>query len=147
MVVAALPAELVVSPVRAGNAAAGKLVAFVKFTALGVPRLGVVKAGDVASTTVLPLPVVVAATNCLLPFVPTTVALVGIEAPSTCTTVVAAVPAVVVTSPVSAGSAVAGSAVAFVRFSALGVPRAGVTKVGEVASTTEPVPVVVSATS
>lgn len=44
------------TPVEIGNP-----VAFVSVAALGVPRFGVVSEGDVASTTVLPLPVVVAA--------------------------------------------------------------------------------------
>ncbi len=55
--------------------------------------------------------------------------------------VVAADPALLVTSPVSAGNAVAGSPLAFVSTSAVGVPSAGVTKVGDIASTVDPVPV------
>ena len=50
-------------------------------------------------------------------------------------------PADVVTSPDRAGSAPQGSAVAFIRFIAEGVPRLGVTNVGELVRTRLPVPV------
>ena len=62
--------------------------------------------------------------------------------PFTASVVVAQLPALVVVSPVSAGVAEQGSAVALLRLIAEGVPSAGVTKVGEVASTTLPLPVV-----
>ena len=51
--------------------------------ALATPSTGVVKVGLVASTA-FPLPVVPAATGCPLEFVPSTVALAGIDPPLTC---------------------------------------------------------------
>jgi len=47
----------------------------------------VVKVGVVPRTAVVPLPVVLAATSCLLPLVPKITALTGMAAPSTWTTV------------------------------------------------------------
>jgi hypothetical protein len=93
----------------------GNPVALVSVTLVGVPRTGVISVGEVCRTFV-PVPVVDAYE-------------VTFE------------PAVVVMTPVNAGSAVAGSAVAFVRLMADGVPRAGVTRVGDVLSTLDPVPV------
>ena len=67
--------------------------------AAGVP----VKVGLAASATVLPVPVVVAAMSWLLLLVARAAADAGTDAPLTFPTVVATDPALVVTSPVSAG--------------------------------------------
>ena len=64
----------------------GSPVAFVKVTDVGVPRIGVTKVGEVAST-IAPVPVVVAAISCFDEFVATATALVGTTAPLTPTTV------------------------------------------------------------
>ena len=63
------------------------LVPVVAVGAVGVP----VRAGDADRATVLPVPVVVSATNCPLPFVPTTVAEEGGAAPANCEALVAVV--------------------------------------------------------
>ena len=173
-------------------------MAFVSTRALGVPRLGVTKIGDVAETG-LPVPVaavkdgaavepvkfpkcvfaaavesekvwagVVLAVatdvvnrgerlpeeNVVTPplqaphvrvplplFERHPAAFVGTVLPRILATVVARLPAEFVMSPVWAGSSEAGKPVAFVRTSALGVPRAGVTSTGELAATGLPVPV------
>lgn len=63
--------------------------------------------------------------------VPAPVVVTGVPNPPP--PVVAQLPAEVVTDPVSAGIAAHGNAVALVRTSAVGVPRAGETSVGDVA--------------
>jgi hypothetical protein len=93
----------------------GSPVAFVKVAAEGVPRLGVVRAGDVERTT-LPDPVDVVT-----------------PVPPRATERVPVVPATI------------GSPVALVKVAADGVPRFGVTSVGDVARTTLPEPVDVDA--
>ena len=109
--------------------------------------------GEVPSTTD-PVPVVVAAVNWLELLDDSTAALAGTAPPLTLTTVVASDPAVLVMSPVCAGSCAAcnvpvrdvvGKPVALVNTNAVGVPKAGVTRVGDVASTLLPVPVLVAA--
>jgi hypothetical protein len=89
----------------------GSPVAFVKVAAEGVPRLGVVRVGDVERTT-LPDPVDVVT-----------------PVPPRATERVPVVPATI------------GSPVALVKVAADGVPRFGVTSVGDVARTTLPEPV------
>lgn len=89
----------------------GRPVAFVRTTADGVPRFGVVRTGDV-ERTLFPDPV----------------------------DVVTPVPPLA-TGSVPVTPVVRGSPVALVRVTAEGVPRFGVTSVGDVASTTLPVPV------
>src|SRR5208282_3135216 len=96
-VVAPVP-PLPVSRVPVTPVLSGSPVAFVRVIAVGTPSAGVVRVGDVDSTTVVPVPVVVAFTSWLEPFVARTAELLGIEAPSTRTTVVVNVFAVV-TSP------------------------------------------------
>jgi hypothetical protein len=91
--------------------ARGKPVAFDNTTALGVPNAGVVKVGEVDSTT-FPVPV-----EDVTPVPPLPTG----NVPDT---------------PVARGKPVA-----FDNTTALGVPKAGVVKVGEVDSTTFPVPV------
>ena len=86
------------------------------------------------------------AVNCELEFEVKNGALAGTAAPFTCATVVTQLPALVVASPVNAGSAAHGRPVAFVSVTALGVPKFGATSAGLVASTTDPLPVVVAAT-
>src|SRR5450755_4779988 len=86
MVCAQLPPLEVTSPVWAGIAAHGKPVALVRTSAEGVPRAGVTNVGEVAST-MLPLPVVVAAISCFNEFDATATALVGTTAPLTPATV------------------------------------------------------------
>ena len=107
----ATPAPSPLTPVLTG-----KPVAFVNVAAEGVPRfgvlrVGVVKVGELESTTA-PLPVEV-----VLPVPPLATASVPVT-------------------PVDNGKPVA-----FVNVAAEGVPRAGVVKVGDVASTTAPLPV------
>ena len=97
-----------VTPVVNGNP-----VAFVRVAADGVPRFGVVSAGDVESTT-LPDPVLV-----VTPVPP------------------------LATGNVPVTPVVNGNPVAFVSVKADGVPRFGVVSVGEVERTTLPVPVLV----
>ena len=98
----------------------------IKLVPVAAPITGVTSVGEVASTTVVPLPVVVAAMGCALPFDPTTVADVGKAVPFIFAVVVAQEVADVVVSPVSAGMAPHGSPVAFVNVTADGVPRFGV---------------------
>jgi hypothetical protein len=99
----------------------GKPVPLVSVTADGVPRLGVVKVGEVPNTNA-PLPVssVTAAA---------TFALLGVAK-------AVATPVPSPETPVEIGSPVA-----FVKVPLDGVPSAGVTSVGEVARTTSPDPV------
>jgi hypothetical protein len=101
----------------------GRPVALVRVAALGVPRLGVVNAGDVDSA---------------MPPVPVTAWLRAVATP---------VPNDVMPVPPFATGSVPvtpvdkGNPVALVRVAALGVPRSGVTRVGEVANTRAPDPV------
>lgn len=99
----------------------GRPVALVKVTLLGVPRAGVTSVGDVANTAA-PVPVssVKAARR---------LALLGV-AKKAATFV-----------PRPEMPVETGRPVALVRTAALGVPRAGVTRVGDVLNTTSPVPV------
>lgn len=99
----------------------GSPVAFVKTPEVGVPSIGVTKVGEVANTSA-PLPVssVTAVARFALVGVPRNVAM----------------PAASPDTPVEIGSPVP-----FVKVTDVGVPRIGVTNVGEVARTTEPVPV------
>ncbi len=99
----------------------------------------------------------VAIATCPLLLVPTTLADVGTARPLILPTVVATVPAMLVTSPVSAGIWLAVTAVEVVinvadvgmvvplMLVAVAVPNTGVTSVGAVASTTLPLPVVAAA--
>jgi len=99
----------------------GRPVAFVKVPLVGVPRIGVTKVGEVANTKE-PEPVssVIADAKLALEGVAKRVA-TPVPKPLT---------------PVEIGRPVA-----FVKTAALGVPRAGVTSVGEFDNTTLPVPV------
>jgi hypothetical protein len=99
----------------------GSPVAFVRVAELGVPRAGVTRVGEVAKTFA-PVPVssVIAAIRLALDGVAKKVA-TPVPNPDT---------------PV-----LIGSPVAFVRTPDAGVPRAGVTRVGEVANTRAPLPV------
>jgi len=99
----------------------GKPVAFVKVPLVGVPRIGVTRVGEVAKTNE-PEPVssVIAEAKLALEGVAKRVA-TPVPKPLT---------------PVEIGRPVA-----FVKTAALGVPRAGVTNVGEFDNTTFPVPV------
>jgi hypothetical protein len=99
----------------------GSPVALVSVTDVGVPRIGVTNVGDVAKT-LAPLPVssVKAAAKFALDGVARKVA-TPVPRPDT---------------PV-----LIGKPVAFVKVALVGVPRIGVTKVGEVANTAEPLPV------
>jgi hypothetical protein len=81
-----------VSTACAANPESSRFVPFVRVTAEGVPRLGVVKVGLVASTT-LPEPVVASETSWLLEFEPSTDALVGTVAPFTWLALTTPVPA------------------------------------------------------
>ena len=81
VVVAQLDPAVVVSPLNGGMAAHAKFVAFVKLSVDGVPKLGLTSVGDVARTTVLPEPVVVANIGCALPFEAITAAEVGNAVP------------------------------------------------------------------
>lgn len=103
----------------------GSPVALVSVAADGVPRFGVTSVGELAKTKE-PVPVssVTAEIRFALDGVPKNVA-TPVPSPVT---------------PVEIGSPVP-----FVSTTAEGVPRAGVTSVGEVASTTLPLPVVVAA--
>lgn len=83
----------------------------------------------------------VTAVGWLEELVATKAALAGTAPPLILTTLVAQEPAELVASPVRAGVAAHGSAVAFVSTKADGVPRAGVVRVGDVAKTLFPVPV------
>jgi hypothetical protein len=104
----------------------GKPVALVKVPLVGVPRIGVTKVGEVANTKE-PVPVssVIAEAKLALEGVAKRVA-TPVPKPLT---------------PVEIGRPVA-----FVKTAALGVPRAGVTRVGLVANTLLPVPVLVTET-
>jgi hypothetical protein len=110
----------------------GKPVAFVSVTDVGVPKIGVTKVGEVANTAD---PVPVSSVNAPKRLAelndPNDVAL-----PTLVTAPVRL--ALVVTEPAVKPAAVP---VMFVPTSADGVPRAGVTRVGLVANTNEPVPV------
>jgi len=99
----------------------GKPVALVNVALVGVPRIGVTSVGLVAKT-LAPLPVssVKAAARFALDGVARKVA-TPVPRPDT---------------PVAIGSPVA-----FVKVALVGVPRMGVTRVGEVANTADPVPV------
>jgi hypothetical protein len=99
----------------------GKPVALVNVALVGVPRIGVTSVGLVAKT-LAPLPVssVKAAARFALDGVARKVA-TPVPKPDT---------------PVAIGSPVA-----FVKVALVGVPRIGVTSVGEVANTAEPLPV------
>jgi hypothetical protein len=112
--------------------AIGSPVAFVKVALVGVPRIGVTKLGDVANTAD---PVPVSSVKAPKRFAelnePKEVAL-----PTEVTAPVKL--ALVVTLPAVRPEAVP---VMFVPTKADGVPKAGVTRVGEVANTKEPVPV------
>jgi hypothetical protein len=110
----------------------GSPVAFVKVALVGVPRIGVTKVGEVANTAE-PLPVssVKAPKRLAELNEPKEVAL-----PTEVTAPVKL--ALVVTFPAVKPEAVP---VMFVPTKADGVPKAGVTRVGEVANTKEPVPV------
>ena len=105
-----------VTPVVKGNP-----VALVNVALVGVPRMGVTSVGEVAKT-LAPLPVssVKAAARFALDGVARKVA-TPVPKPDT---------------PVEIGRPVA-----FVKVALVGVPRIGVTKVGEVANTAEPLPV------
>ena len=110
----------------------GKPVALVSVALVGVPSIGVTKVGEVANT-LAPLPVssVKAVANCADVNEPKDVALP--------TDVIAPVKlAFVVTLPAVSPAAVP---VIFVPTKAEGVPSAGVTRVGLVANTSDPVPV------
>ena len=85
----------------------GSPVAFVKTADDGVPNAGVTKVGLVPKTTVLPVPVVVAAISWLDVFEPSTIAEAGTAPPLTFTTEVTKEPAEFVMSPVCAGSCAA----------------------------------------
>jgi hypothetical protein len=104
------------TPVLIGNP-----VAFVRVPLVGVPRIGVTKVGEVANTAE-PVPVssVKAVRRLALDGVAKNVA-TPVPRPDT---------------PVEIGRPVA-----FVKVALVGVPRIGVTRVGEVAKTNEPVPV------
>jgi hypothetical protein len=104
----------------------GRPVALVNVALVGVPRIGVTSVGLVAKTFA-PLPVssVKAAARFALDGVARKVA-TPVPRPDT---------------PVEIGRPVA-----FVKVALVGVPRTGVTKVGEVASTLLPVPVLVTET-
>jgi hypothetical protein len=110
----------------------GKPVALVNVTDVGVPRIGVTKVGEVAKTAE-PEPVssVKAVDKLAEVKEPSDVAL-----PTEVTAPVKL--ALVVTLPAVKPAAVP---VMFVPTKALGVPRAGVTSVGELANTKAPVPV------
>ena len=103
----------------------GSPVALVNVTAEGVPRLGVVKVGEVART---------------MPPEPVTLAPSAVATP---------VPRLVTPVPPLAGGntpvtpVVRGKPVTFVIVPDAGVPSAGVTSAGDVERTTEPVPVLV----
>lgn len=99
----------------------GKPVALVKTAADGVPRSGVVRAGDVANTNA-PLPVSFVTADARL-------ALDGVARK-------VATPVPNPLTPVEIGSPVA-----FVSTPADGVPKSGVTRAGDVANTIAPVPV------
>lgn len=133
---------LVTSPVNAGRAPQGSPVAFVRLMAEGVPSAGVISVGDVPRTTTEPVPVVLEANGCPLEFVPITTAETGIATPFSAEVVVAHDPAGWVVSPVSAGRAAHGNAVAFDKLIAEGVPRFGVVRIGEVPNIRFPVPLV-----
>jgi hypothetical protein len=104
----------------------GRPVAFVKVALVGVPRIGVTRVGEVANTNE-PEPVssVIAEARLALDGVAKRVA-TPVPKPLT---------------PVEIGRPVA-----LVKTAALGVPRAGVTRVGLVANTLLPVPVLVTET-
>jgi hypothetical protein len=110
----------------------GRPVAFVNVAEVGVPRIGVTKVGEVANTAE-PVPVssVKAANKLAEVNDPSDVAF-----PTLVTAPVKL--ALVVTEPAVRPAAVP---VMFVPTNALGVPRAGVTSVGLVANTSDPVPV------
>jgi hypothetical protein len=110
----------------------GRPVAFVKVALVGVPRIGVTRVGEVANTAdPVPVSSVKAPKRLAELNEPKEVALP--------TEVIAPVKlALVVTLPAVRPEAVP---VMFVPTKADGVPRAGVTNVGEVAKTKEPVPV------
>jgi hypothetical protein len=105
----------------------GRPVAFVKVALVGVPRIGVTRVGEVANTNE-PEPVssVIAEARLALDGVAKRVA-TPVPKPLT---------------PVEIGRPVA-----LVKTAALGVPRAGVTRVGLVANTLLPVPVLVTETT
>jgi len=116
----AMPAASPETPVEIG-----KPVPFVSVTADGVPRFGVVSVGEVPKTNApVPVSLVTAVIKFALDGVPSHVAM-PVARPLT---------------PVEIGNPVA-----FVSVALVGVPRIGVTSVGEVASTTAPLPVVVAA--
>jgi hypothetical protein len=99
----------------------GKPVALVSVADVGVPRIGVTKVGEVANTTT---PVPVSSVKAESKF-----ALLGVAKK-------VATPVPRPDTPVEIGSPVA-----FVNVALVGVPRIGVTNVGEVANTAEPDPV------
>ena len=103
----------------------GRPVAFVSTPAEGVPMFGVTSVGEVSTTNFVPVPVCEA---------------IDVALP---TDVIGPVRfAFVVTVPAVSPEAVP---VKFVATPEAGVPSAGVTRVGEVANTTSPLPVVVAA--
>jgi hypothetical protein len=110
--------------------------ALVKTIADGVPRAGVTRVGLLERTT-LPVPVVVLvmADSTIAP------ATDAINFPLTKAVPLFVPPLAIGKTPVT--PVVKGSPVALVRVSEVGVPRAGVTKVGLFDSTTLPVPVLV----
>jgi hypothetical protein len=112
----ATPVPRPLMPVATGNP-----VAFVSVAADGVPRFGVVSVGEVPKTIA---PVPVSSVTAVMRFADDGVAsAVATPVPNPDTPVVI------------------GSPVALVSTAALGVPRAGVTNMGDVASTIAPVPV------
>jgi hypothetical protein len=129
-----LTARAVATPVPKPDTpvAIGSPVAFVRVALVGVPRIGVTKVGEVANTAD-PLPVSSVKAPARLEELnePKDVAL-----PTEVTAPVKL--ALVVTLPAVRPEAVP---VMFVPTKADGVPKAGVTKVGDVAKTKEPVPV------
>jgi hypothetical protein len=112
---------LAVGKVPVTPVVSGRPVALVNVALVGVPRIGVTSVGEIAKT-LAPLPVssVKAAARFALDGVARKVA-TPVPRPDT---------------PVAIGSPVA-----FVKVTLVGVPRIGVTRVGEVANTAEPLPV------
>jgi hypothetical protein len=99
----------------------GRPVALVRTTDVGVPRSGVTRVGEVEKTrTPVPVSSVMAAKRFALDGVASTVAM---PVPNPLTPVLI------------------GKPVAFVNVTDVGVPRSGVTRVGEVEKTAAPVPV------
>ena len=134
----AMPAPKPLTPVVIGRS-----VALVKVTEEGVPRLGVVKVGDVDKTTLpVPVEVVVPVPPLATGKVPVVRADVDVAytAPPEVNEVNPVPPFVVPNVPVTPVDS--GNPVALVNVADEGVPRLGVTSVGDVSRTTLPVPVV-----